>query len=248
MNDLTGTERLVARSRALTLIGLAVLSLLAWLYLLSGAGMEPMAGMAMAPGFPLVAAMWWTMMVAMMVPSAAPTLILYARTHRHSTSSAGPPPTAAFLAGYLACWLGFSLLAAALQLWLGSTAFASPMTMALASRQARAAVLIGAGLYQLTPIKDACLRRCRSPAQFLVRFYQPGQTGALRLGLLHGAYCLGCCWLLMALLFVGGVMNLAWVAALTLLVAAEKVLPGGTWIARIAGVGMIAAGGLLHFA
>ena len=238
MNELTGAEWIAARSRTVTLVGLFILSLLAWLYLLSGAGMEPMAGMAgMAPGWPLVAAMWSAMMVAMMVPSAAPAILLYATVHRRSQDS--PPPTAAFLAGYLACWIGFSLLAAWLQV-----AATSPMSMALDSRIVSGALLIAAGLYQLSQLKDACLGRCRSPAQFLARHYRPGAMGAARLGLRHGAYCLGCCWLLMALLFVVGVMNLAWVAALALLVAAEKLLPGGPWIARIAGVGFIGWGTL----
>lgn len=201
--------------------------------------MGPMVGMdGMAlPGWPTIAAMWATMMVAMMLPSAAPAILLYAQVHRHSRGDEGPPPTAAFLAGYLACWLAFAAVAAVLQGALG--------TMGLASREASAAVLIAAGLYQLSPLKDACLSRCRLPAQFLSRYYRPGASGALRLGLLHGAYCVGCCWLLMALLFVGGVMNLAWVAALTLLVAAEKLLPGGEWIARIAGVAMVGWGGYL---
>ena len=201
----------------------------------SMAGMASMPGMAEAPRFPIVAAMWATMMVAMMLPSAAPAILLYARVHRHSTEA--PPPTAAFLAGYLACWLGFSLLAAGLQL-----AIASPMTMAVESRVGAAALLVVAGLYQLSPLKDACLNRCRSPAEFITRHYRPGSWGAARLGLLHGAHCVGCCWLLMALLFVGGVMNLVWVAALTLLVAAEKLFPGGTWIARIAGIAFIGWG------
>jgi len=239
MNEITGAEWIAVRSRTVTLSGLFMLSLLAWIYLLSGAGMEPMEGMAgMAPGWPLVAAMWSAMMVAMMVPSAAPVILLYATVHRRSQDS--PPATAAFLAGYLACWLGFSLLAAWLQV-----AATSPMSMALGSQIVSGTLLLAAGLYQLSPLKDACLGRCRSPAQFLARHYRPGPTGAVRLGLLHGAYCLGCCWLLMALLFVVGVMNIAWVAALTLLVAAEKLLPGGQWIARIAGAGLIAWGALL---
>ena len=103
-------------------------------------------------------------------------------------------------------------------------------------------VMIAVGIYQLTPFKDACLGRCRSPAQFLSRHYRPGVLGALRLGLLHGAFCVGCCWLLMALLFVGGVMNLLWIAGLTLLVAAEKLLPRGEILARVSGVILIAWG------
>jgi len=216
-----------------TAASLVLLVVLAWLYLLSGAGIHPMGGMnsmAPSPGWPLVAAMWATMMVAMMLPSAAPVILLYAKVHRHSLRRETPPPTGSFLAGYLACWIGIALLAATVQLKLGR--------MEVATSSAAAGLLIAAGLYQLSPFKDACLSRCRSPGEFLSRHYRPGAWGAARLGLLHGAYCVGCCWLLMALLFVGGVMNLAWIAALTLLVAAEKLLPGGQWIARVAGVAL----------
>ena len=204
-----------------------------------------MAGMAMpASGWALSAAMWAAMMVAMMLPGAAPAILLYATVHRHSLG-AGRPPTAAFLGGYLACWAAFAAGAAALQIALESAALASPMTLALVNRHAAGALLVAAGLYQLSPLKDACLGKCRSPAQFLSRHFQPGAKGAARLGLLHGAYCVGCCWLLMALLFVGGVMNLAWIALLTLLVAAEKLLPGGVWIARVSGIAMAGWGAIL---
>ena len=219
-----------------------MLTALAWLHLARGAGMGAsadmagMAGMAHAPRWPLVASMWAVMMVAMMLPSAAPAILLYARVHRHAVPGKAPP-TLAFLAGYLACWSGFALVATALQF-----ALASPMSMALESRWASGALLIAAGLYQLSPLKLACLDHCRSPAEFLSRHYRPGLWGALRLGLLHGTYCVGCCWLLMLLLFVGGVMNLLWIAGLTLLVAAEKLLPGGVWIGRIAGLALVAFG------
>ena len=199
-----------------------------------------MAGMGASPSFATLVAMWWVMMVAMMIPAAAPTILLYAHVYRHSNEPDSAPPTAAFLTGYLACWLGFALVAAGLQTWL-----VAPMSMALASRDASAGLLIATGLYQLTPFKDACLSRCRSPAAFLSRFYEPGPSGAFRLGILHGAYCVGCCWLLMALLFIGGVMNLIWIVSLTLLVAAEKLLRGGHWIARIAGIGMVFWGAAL---
>ena len=224
----------------MTIVALAGLAMLSWTYILSGAGMPSMHGMAASPGFATVAIMWWVMMVAMMIPAASPTILLYARVHRHSNEAESAPPTAAFLAGYLACWLGFALIAAALQIWLISRTHA-----ALASSVASAGPLIAAGLYQLSPLKDACLSRCRSPASFLSRHYRPGASGAFRVGALHGVYCVGCCWLLMALLFVGGVMNLIWIAGLTLLVAAEKLLPGGLWIARIAGIAMIFWGAVL---
>ena len=200
----TFAERIALRSRTVTIAGLAVLALLAWAYLLSGAGMPAMADMAAAPSFIAVAAMWSVMMVAMMIPAAAPTILLYAHVHRQSTGLESTPPTAAFLAGYLACWLGFALIAAGLQFWV-----ASPVPLVLANRDAAGGIVVAAGIYQLSPLKDACLSRCRSPGLFMV------------------------------LLFVGGVMNLVWVAGLTLLIAAEKLLPGGTWLVRIAGVAMI---------
>jgi predicted metal-binding membrane protein len=168
-------------------------------------------------------------------------VLLYARAERHARPDARPP-TAAFVTGYLLGWLAFAVLAAGLQIGLDHAAALSDMSMALHGRNASAIVMIAVGLYQLSPLKDACLGRCRSPAQFLSRHYRPGAGGALRLGLLHGAYCVGCCWLLMALLFVGGVMNLLWIAGLTLLVAGEKLLPHGPTIARVTGVGLIAWG------
>ncbi|HMI41830.1 MAG TPA: DUF2182 domain-containing protein [Sphingomicrobium sp.] len=241
MNDLTGAERLARRSRAVTLLALAAMTLLAWAWLLEGAGMGSGA-MAMkwdAGRFLTAAAMWWVMMIAMMLPSAAPLILLYARVHRHSGDA---PPTAPFLAGYLAIWLGFALLAAALQALLERQGLVSAMTMATDRPWLSAGFLIAAGIYQLTALKDVCLSSCRTPSEFLTRHYRPGAKGALRMGLIHGTYCVGCCWLLMALLFVGGVMNLAWIAALTLLVIAERSLPGGPWIARISGVLFILSG------
>ena len=230
------------RSRVVTGVALAGLAMLSWTYLLSGAGMPSMPGMATSPGFATVAIMWWVMMVAMMIPAASPTILLYAHVHRHSNGPESTPPTEAFLAGYLTCWLGFALIAAGLQTWL-----ATWTPIAFAGDAVAAGVLIAAGLYQLSPFKDACLNRCRSPASFLSQHYRPGASGAFRIGILHGAYCVGCCWLLMALLFVGGVMNLIWIAGLTLLVAAEKLLPGGPWLAKIAGIAMIFWGASLIF-
>jgi predicted metal-binding membrane protein len=217
--------------------GLIALILLAWAYLITEAGsgaMTGMDGMAPSPGWLLTAAMWAAMMIAMMMPSAAPAILLFTKVHRHTLGPSIAPPATAILAGYLACWLGFAALAATLQQLLGN--------MMVVGRVAAAALLIAAGLYQLSPLKDACLTRCRSPALFLARHYRPGASGAVQLGLLHGVYCVGCCWLLMSLLFVGGVMNLAWIAALTLLVAAEKLLPRGQWIARISGIVFIGWG------
>ena len=141
----------------------------------------------------------------------------------------------AFLAGYLLIWLAFSIGAAGLQALLTWAGIVSAMTMGSRSAWLSGSALIAAGLYQLSPLKSACLAHCRTPAAFLARHWRPGARGALRLGARHGAYCLGCCWVLMALLFVGGVMNLAWIAALAILVLAEKLLPGGRLIGRGAG-------------
>ena len=194
------------------------------------------------PGFALVVAMWWVMMIAMMVPSAAPTVLLYAQVHRRTVDPGVNPPIGAFLWGYVLCWLIFSIAAAAAQLWLERSGLASPMTMTLHSRVASGGLLVAAGTYQLSPLKDACLGQCRSPANFLARHYRPGASGAFRMGVRHGIYCVGCCWPLMLLLFVGGVMNIAWIAALALIVAGEKLLPYGQWIARAIGVALIAGG------
>jgi len=218
--------------------------------------MPDMPGMVMDPAAPpdptpwragvwlLSAAMWWTMMVAMMTPAAAPTVLLYARVHRHAQDrTEGLAPTGAFVAGYLLVWLGFSLAAVVAHWALQRSGLLSTATMGSQSRWLSGGVLIAAGLYQLSPLQGLCLRHCRSPAAFLSRHWRPGVAGAIRLGVLHGAYCVGCCWLLMALLFVGGVMNLVWIAALTLLVIAQKLFPGGAWVARAAGVLLIVWGG-----
>lgn len=248
-------ERLLRRDRAITLAGLAILSALAWAYLLDGArmgaaeldmsmadagmNMADMVGMVPAAWgiqtWLLIIAMWWVMMIAMMTPSAAPTILLYARVHRHAQQQAanGLAPTGAFAAGYLLVWMGFSLGAAILHWGLERVGLVSAMTMGSQSRWLSGGVLIAAGLYQLSPLKHACLSHCRAPASFLAKHWRPHATGALRLGALHGAYCVGCCWMLMALLFVGGVMNLFWIAALAILVLVEKLLPPG----RFAGLG-----------
>lgn len=238
-------EGLLRHGRAITAAALAVLVALAWLYLLNGAGMGGME-MGWSPSaWVLAAAMWWTMMVAMMTPSAAPTILLYGQVHRQAAARGDDgqlAPSWAFAAGYLLVWLAFSLAAAALHWALEQAMLVSGATMASESRRLSAAVLIAAGLYQLSPLQAACLSHCRSPASFLARHWRPGLGGAVRLGVLHGAYCVGCCWLLMGLLFVGGVMNLAWIAGLTALVAAEKLLPGGRWVARGSGVVLLAWG------
>ncbi|TIM05254.1 MAG: DUF2182 domain-containing protein, partial [Mesorhizobium sp.] len=195
----------------------------------------------------LMIAMWWIMMIAMMSPSAAPTILLYARVHRHALAQGQIQdklaPTGVFMAGYLLVWLGFSVAVTALHWLLEREAFVSATMMSSQSRWLSAIVLIAAGLYQLSPLKNACLSHCRAPTAFLARHWRPHATGALRLGALHGAFCVGCCWMLMALLFVGGIMNLVWIAALAILVLVEKLFPAGPWVGRAAGIALIAWGG-----
>ena len=258
----------LARHRAISIAALIVLTILAWGWLLSGAAMnmEPLVSLAPITGdhvgatgmdmanqsgwsagkFTLIFSMWWVMMLAMMLPSAAPMILLYTRvvTGEHGKVR---PATGSFLAGYLLAWGAFSLAATVLQSLLERSEFLSPMTMAAQSHLLSAAILISAGIYQLSPFKDVCLRHCRSPAQFLSLNYRPGTLGAIRLGFAHGGYCVGCCWLLMTLLFVGGVMNLAWIALLTLMVAAEKLLPMGRNVSFVTGLACIAWGSLILY-
>jgi predicted metal-binding membrane protein len=156
-------------------------------------------------------------------------------------------PTGAFAAGYLLVWGGFSHFAVALQWGLEAARLLSPM-LETSERWLGAAFLVAAGLWQLTPLKARCLSQCRSPLSFLMTRWRPGRAGALRMGLEHGLFCLGCCWFLMALLFFGGVMNLFWIAGLALYVLLEKTLPYGHWLGRVAGVALIAGGTALALA
>ena len=193
--------------------------------------------------------MWAVMMVGMMLPSATPTILLFAAvSRRHKPGGRRLAPVWTFVAGYISIWTAFSLGATALQWGLERAALLSPM-MAGTSALFGGSILIAAGLYQLSPAKHRCLEHCRTPIAFLSRRWRNGASGAWVMGLEHGAFCLGCCWVLMALLFVGGVMNLLWVAALTIFVLAEKALPFGRGLGRVsaallvlAGLGVMAAG------
>jgi predicted metal-binding membrane protein len=186
--------------------------------------------------------MWWVMMAAMMLPSALPMTLTFATVNRRRRELGTPyVPTAVFVAGYLLAWGAFSLAATAAQWALEHAALLSP-DLRLSSPLAGGLVFVAAGLYQLTPLKHACLRRCRSPLAFVLEHWHDGTPGALRMGAVHGAYCLGCCALLMALLFIGGVMNLLWAAAIAVWVLLEKALPRGEALARTAGIAAIASG------
>jgi predicted metal-binding membrane protein len=186
--------------------------------------------------------MWSVMMVGMMTPSAAPMVLLFAAVNRRERDKGAPfVASGVFAAGYLAMWCGFSLAAVVLQWALQQAALLSPM-MASRSTALSGALLIAAGLYQLTPLKHACLEHCRMPVHFLSRHWRRGTGGAFVMGLHHGAYCVGCCWVLMALLFTAGIMNLLWVAVIAVFVLIEKTAPFGMVTGRITAALLIAAG------
>ncbi len=188
--------------------------------------------------------MWTVMMVGMMAGTAAPVLLLFAAAHTGRGDRGVRLAVLIFGLGYITVWVGFSACAALAQWALHQTAMLSP-AMAASSPYLAGAILIVTGAYQLTPWKGACLTYCRSPLGFLMTNWRDGQLGALQMGVRHGAYCLGCCWALMCVLFVVGVMNLVWVAALTLFVLLEKIGPRGTVVARVAGAAMVLVGILL---
>lgn len=256
-------ESALKRDRLVVLCAIAVVLGLSWTYLLSGAGMDMTAlemtratvadgGVAMMTpavwdlGYAvLMFFMWWVMMCAMMLPSATPMVLLFATMNRKQKDAGNPfVPTSLFASAYLIAWAGFSLAAVALQWSLESVALLSPLS-ASANAVFGGLVLLAAGVYQLTPLKRACLRHCRSPIQFVLTRWRGGANGAIRMGLEHGAYCVGCCWFLMALLFFGGVMNLYWITGIALFVLLEKSVPMDHWLSYLAGIALIAAGGIV---
>jgi predicted metal-binding membrane protein len=258
-------ERMLLRDRAVVIVSLGLVIAVSWVYLLTGAGMGMAAlemnprsmagGSAAAMGGAMAAMatpvdwtlryalvmffMWWVMMIAMMLPSAAPMILLHAKIDRSAKTRAGQPgglmPTAAFTLGYLLAWGLFSAMAVALQWHFEGLGLLSPQMMSSSSTVFAACLLLFAGAYQLSPIKQACLRHCRGPIQFLSRYWRPGTAGALTMGLRHGAFCMGCCWGLMALLFFGGIMNLYWITGLALIVLIEKVMPLGPRVGQSSG-------------
>lgn len=252
MRDLTSLEFLLLRDRWLMGGALAVTIALCWAWIVPmardmyGAMTGPSAWMMTErwdfTHLALLFAMWVVMMAGMMLPSAAPTLLLYASVIRKSPAGErAPAHVYAFAGGYLFVWTAFSLAATVLQRVLASLLLLTPM-MAARSRALGGALLIVAGLYQLTPFKRTCLESCRSPAAFIAQHWKRGVTGGFRLGLAHGIYCLGCCWALMLLLFAGGVMNLWWIGALTAFVLLEKIAPFGAQGGRLSGLLIIVMG------
>lgn len=264
--ETTAVERLVRRDRLIVAGGLVALTVLSWLFVLSGAGtgmsvaamttwqFPPPVRPGLAAGWSvhywlIMLAMWWVMMVAMMVPSAAPMILLYARVVRHGQRKgqidAAVVPTAVFGLGYLTAWFGFSTAAVLLQWCLEQVGLMHMMKMWSVNKWLTGALLVAAGLYQLSSLKQVCLHHCRTPMEFLSQHFRPGRLGALRMGIGHGLYCVGCCWVLMALLFAGGIMNLVWVAGLAIFVLIEKLAPIGPVVARATGVVLLAGGGMV---
>jgi predicted metal-binding membrane protein len=281
----TALEAILRRDRTIVALSIAMLTAIAWLYILwlargmdvsgmdaSGMAMPEMAmpgmamdhsamedmpgmnmgagetGMALTPAlrpwsptdFAVMLSMWIVMMVGMMTPSAAPMVLLYARVGRQSALQGKPlAATGYFFAGYVLAWVGFALLATLGQWALEKALLLTPM-MSSASGLFSGVLLVVIGLYQWTPLKDACLRQCQAPLQFIQRHggFRREPRGSLMLGLRHGVYCVGCCWALMALLFVGGVMNVFWIALIAIYVLAEKIVPIGRTLSRLAGAAL----------
>lgn len=245
MNSLVAV---VKRDRLIVGAGVLLVTLLAWWYTVDGA--RRMDGMTMCMGRPDPNAwsiasllplfvMWMVMMVAMMLPSATPMILTFAAVARNRRKRHRPyVPVAVFASGYLAMWAGFSVLATVAQWLLHRQALLSPM-MVSSSALLGGVLLVLAGVFQFTPLKRSCLTRCRAPLEFITAHWREGWGGAFVTGLEHGLFCTGCCWALMALLFVLGVMNLLWIALLTVLVGLEKILPGRVFFSR--GTGLLLA-------
>jgi predicted metal-binding membrane protein len=233
------------RERRIVVLALVLLTALAWLYLwLAPMPMPATHGGLHAPFYiTMTFAMWLVMMVGMMTPAAAPVVMLFDRIERSVAGSGATVRTPLFLLGYLCVWLAFSLLATVLQVAMIGLGWIDDMAVA-ARGVATALVVLGIGVYQWLPLKSACLSHCHSPADFLVRHRRRGFLGAWRMGAHHGLYCLGCCWALMLLLFVVGVMNLLWVAAITALVLVER-LVARPWLRHAIGALAIVAGCVL---
>ena len=244
-------EVALRRDRLIVIAGLLTLSGLAWAYIVREAAMMPAhLGMAMPQARPWNAGetaglviMWIVMMMAMMIPSVAPVILLFANvSRRRRLQGVLATSVSVFALGYLLAWTAYAVLAALGQSLLHSAALLSP-AMASGSPLLGGGLLMLAGVYQWLPVKGACLSHCRSPLGFFTTEWREGVSGALVMGFRHGSYCVGCCWALMALLFVAGVMNLLWVVVIAGFVLAEKVAPNGRLLGRITGA-LLAGWGL----
>ena len=266
----TAVESFIQRDKIITIIAIAILVGATFTYTVLGVGMN-MSAIQMTPGLGqsqmsmpnmgamknmaatpavwsfnysvLMFFMWWTMMIAMMLPSASPMILLYtALIRRTKKTKSIIRQVTSFICGYLLAWAAFSLFAAALQSQLELRDWMSPMMMEATNIYLAAGILIAAGVYQLTPLKTVCLEKCRQPASFLANYKNTWVNSPLRIGLVHGFYCVGCCWFLMGLLFFGGIMNLYWIVGLIIFVAIEKLHEKGIIFGKILGGGAIVSG------
>jgi predicted metal-binding membrane protein len=238
--------RVLVHQRVVVTIGLAAAIIVSWLYMLPGGGMD-WAMAAMPRGHPadwsldyaaLTFLMWAMMMAAMMLPSAAPMMLLHARVVGGKGGPSAVRQCTAFALAYLGVWTGASLLATVLQWGLDHGRLLDPM-LTSTSTVLTALLLVGAGAWQFTPLKQRCLSRCRSPLGFLMSAWRPGVRGSAIMGLHHGVLCLGCCWGLMLLLFVAGAMNFTWIVAIATYVLIEKVAPHAEVLVPVSGAGLI---------
>jgi len=240
---ITDTPRSLARQRNLILAVLLGLAISAWVLLIrqSTGRHEPM-GLTMGMSAPAFVLFWGVMMVAMMFPAAAPMILMFARVQANKRAQEQAyVPTWIFAGGYLLVWILSGLLA-----WVAASGLeaAAEQSMWLMEHSVRigGALLLLAGLYQLTPLKHICLAKCRTPLGFILQSWRDGPVGALRMGIEHGLYCLGCCWHLFLILFPLGIMNVVWMGLITLLIFAEKTLGKDYWISRLAAVSLIVVG------
>ena len=247
-------EYLLKRDRLIIVGGLFFITLLSWLYIIylynqmTYMDMKalffamPMTPEWTATDFVLLFLMWLVMMIAMMMPSVAPLILIFAMVNRQRRQQDRPFVNTAYLsAGYFLVWAAFSLAATALQWMLQQIALLNP-EMKITSKILGSVILIVTGIFQFTPLKQTCLKYCRTPLSFVLQHWKEGKQGALRMGIENGFYCLGCCWLLMVLLFVAGIMNLLWIALIALFVLVEKISPQMKWIPYVAGVALIVYG------
>lgn len=233
------------RQRNVILASLLTLAAISWVVVMRQAGMTSGAGPTMGMAIPLFLAAWVAMMVAMMFPTAAPMIMMFATVSAGKRQRGQPfVPTWIFVGSYLLVWIAFGALAYGVAVGADALSRQSMLVMDNAARLG-GILLLAAGVYQLSPLKNLCLTKCRSPLSFILTAWRDGRAGAVWMGLTHGAYCLGCCWLLFAILFPLGIMNISVMVALTLLIFAEKSMPIGTRIARLAGLALIGYGALV---
>lgn len=239
-------ERAATGERRVVLTALALVAAVGLYVAVMSGGALMMRGAPVGVSYlTLLFFMWWAMMMAMMLPTAAPAILAYAGLRRRYVAQGyAQPPLPVFVMGYAAIWTAFAAAACLLQ-WLTRAAIALTPMFALTSSLIGGLLLVAAGIYQLTPLKDACLRRCQSPFFYIAQRWRNDAAGAFGLGLRHGLNCLGCCWVLMLLLFYGGVMELTWIVGLAVYATIEKLLPATSRLNWLTGVALVVWGGAI---